>query len=172
MPTLSETEVQDEYILLYLISNCWSTLRLSALLSVLCSHFSAALSWKLSERSIREYSAAPCAVCVCCVCVRALVVQPIRFSTHQWIKGSIRLHLFWHTHKHTQRSSRGICEQQSMLKATLSEPLEMNAALSVCLSLRIQPCVHTLSTVGKRMNGSSRNLIHRHWLKVVFAFFG
>ena len=148
MPTLSETEVQDEYILLYLISNCWSTLRLSALFSVLCSHFSAALSWKLSERSIRVLCCSLHRLCVLCVCVHALVVQPIRFSTHQWIKGSIRLHLFWHTHKHTHRSSRGICEQQSMLKATLSEPLEMNAALSVCLSvclsLCIQLCVHTL----------------------------
>lgn len=99
-----------------------------------------------------EYSVAPCAVCVCVVCVYVCASG----ATHTILNSSMDKRLYpspsvlTHTHtQNTQRSSRGICEQQSMLKATLSEPLEMNAALSVCLSLCIQPCVHTLQTVRK-----------------------
>lgn len=146
MPTLSETEVQDEYILLYLISNCWSTLRLSALLSVLCSHFSAALSWKLSERSIREYSAAPCAVCVCCVCVRA------SGATHTILNSSMDKRLYpspsvlTHTQTHTEEQSRYLWAAEHAEGNTLGAFRDECCSLCLSVSPYTAVCPHIINS--------------------------
>lgn len=86
------------------------------------------LSWKLTEWRT-DYSAALC-VWVC-------------DATHTVLDSSMdkRLYLFpsvvtqTQMHTHTERSSRGICEQQSMLKATLSKPWEIIDGFSVPLSV-------------------------------------
>lgn len=98
--------------------------------SVLRSHFSTVL------KTVRG-KLLPVFLCVCVfVCVASAAPHTVLSSSMDkrlYLSPSAlrHRHAHAHTHMHTQRSSRGICEQQSMLKATLFVPSVINAALCV-----------------------------------------